>query len=296
MSLRLVISGSFRSGTTYLWEQFRKNNPDCVSLYEPCHEELPWKIDQFESEFASRQSLEKNLWQEYVDHAFQPLIRRAHPHIGEVFPKNFHSIESYIRSLAHHGEPQGLIIKTNRWLMHLDEIHQAFDAKLCHIVRNPFSVLDSMIRNDPPRGLLNLIADQFGWRHNVFYLKEMEAWLRLRHYGLNWNRTLIERLSNSINRDAVFLFCWIKMNLKALRDVKASNGIILCYETLASHRDLLEAHSKERLGVNLGRMTDLNSPVRPFFSKSELSHARGLASKTSSLYDFEELVELVQKQ
>jgi hypothetical protein len=296
MSLRLVISGSFRSGTTYLWEQFRRNNPDCVSLYEPCHEELPWKIDQFETEFGGRQNVEKNLWQEYVDHAFQPLIRRAHPHIGEVFPKNFHSIEPYIRSLAHHGEARDLIIKTNRWLMHLGEIHRAFDAKLCHIVRNPFSVLDSMVRNDPPRGLLDLIADQFGWRHNVFYLKETEAWFRLRHYGLNWNRTLVERLSTALNRDAVFLFCWTKMNLSALRDVKASNGIILCYESLASHRDLLEAHSKERLGLNLGDMADLNSPVRPFFSESELSRARALASKTSSLEDFEELLELVQQQ
>lgn len=299
MSLRLVVSGSFRSGTTYLWEQFRENNPDCVSLYEPCHEELPWKIDQYKYEYESLSGdtarLEKSVWHEYVDYNLQSLIRSAHPHIGEVFPKSFDSIERYIELLETHISSKNLIIKTNRWLMHLGDIHRSFNAKLCHIIRNPFAVLNSMTRNDPPKGIPSLIADRFGWRHDVFYLKQTEAWLRLRYYGINWDRTLAERLSNLINRDAVFLFCWIKMNLKALRDVRASNGIVLCYETL-KHQNTLEKECMEILGFNLGRMEDLRSPDKPLFTESELEHARKLAMKTASLRDFEELLGLVQPQ
>lgn len=224
--LKLVLNGSFRSGTSMLWQIVKDSNPGVFCFYEPCHPDLGDLIRQHPMG-TTNDLHEQVLFDEYYrafgsdDRSFDDPLSKS-----EVYPNTFDEVDARVAAFLHVDKPY--VLQTNRWHYFLNELHHAHGCGLMHVLRNPFRVWDSI---------------QSGVRDQGEFRYQFRRVLRNRTLGLFFGSDRIYEVargrhshptpvfSTSLER---FLVAWVLSNQAAVEATLSVGGTVLTYESILS--------------------------------------------------------------
>lgn len=265
MGIKLVVNGYFRSGTTAIWAELKRSNPGYKVLYEPCHEKLPLILD---SQIGKVEKLHgKSLWDEYgILDIRSTDIRRVHPNIGSVFPSNSLLLKGYLQYFEHFDD--NLILQTNRWHEFLGVVRDITEAKVVHVIRNPFDVYLSFKQSiykdtsGPSKAVSFFKNHVFGY--DFFYVDELYKFTKSRtSKGDTYYQGAKRRAKDLVKRRLEkFFYCWLFYNACAIEDCERRGGKVFLYENLANGTfenylkeygisfDSSNMHSKRDIGIN----------------------------------------------
>lgn len=251
MSVKLVINGYFRSGTTMLWGLLEQdlNDKDTVVLYEPFHTRLASYVRKSCSIKEVNELHGKDIWSGYRDKSINlEHLLRYHPSSPDIWIGRTIDIESYLSYL--NKIPQDVILQPNRAHFCLDLFDE--NTKLIHVIRNPIEVFLSIRKAHISFGsnknvfskIYRLITYPItGVR--AFETDVMFDWiLNNLGYPYDYYSSVNLRVFKSRSLFYKFVSNWIVSNYFAVKSIKERNGLILNYNLFvkedSSERDMLE--------------------------------------------------------
>lgn len=287
MSIKLIVNGFFRSGTTIIWRIFRDGNPTLAVFYEPCHGEIFGRIE------AERQSSDVDalhsmrVWSEYYERPeLLEKLRWHHPNLGGQLPLANKTCE-YIENFE--VMDQDCILQPNRWHFVLSDLTSKFGMPALHIIRNPNDVYSSIVDNffnlgSPiKRAAKRLVS--FVNPGRPFNLDQMAATITDRYDAHDPYNPIKSRLQS---RRKLFLKVWIRSNLQAIRSVGKENLIV--YEDLLSRPDAYAAELLRRYDLQFPYANLLRSKQCEFLSHHD---RRLLEKEVADLGMTDELTEIL---
>jgi hypothetical protein len=253
--IRIVLNGFFRSGTTLLWDWFRRALPDALCFYEPLHPDLE-RLARDELRTAEPHADHGLLlWEEYnrLPEGARAALLRDHPgRLG----RDWHDESDLFRYLDRfHELPGEVVLQPCRASGFLSGIASRYGARTVHMVRRPLAVLDSMIKSaSGSRYSLKRMLVPLLWRSRLvrgYDLQETSDWIRSREPG-------VERPHPSGILEQ-HLFVWTHSNHWAVEAIGSTNGTMIAYEELLADPKGVRA----RLERDLERDLPADPPLRP---------------------------------
>jgi hypothetical protein len=227
MGIILIVNGYFRSGTTAMWKMIKQCNKDKKVFYEPFHTKLFQKI---ENEFGLNKSHGIELWDEYRDmgNDFIQSLKSKYK-FGKYGFSN--DINDYIEYLEKFDEIESdIILQPNRLSFFLGEMVEYFNIQAIQLVRNPFNVYKSVIKNlrsNIFRSVLSPIVK--GYRLGSAYYSTIYICDYINKNHGKIDKYIFKR--RFINPWKMFIISWVNSNYYALRNPRV---IALPYEWLIS--------------------------------------------------------------
>ncbi len=232
--LKLVLNGSFRSGTSMLWKIVKDSNPDMLCFYEPCHPSLSDLICEHPEGHVN--DLHGYVLFDEYHHAFDMSEGVFNDALSQtkIYPDTYDQISERVSRFT--CLDQACVLQSNRWHYFLEELHSEYDCALMHVLRNPFKVWDSIQR---------------GIRQQGEFSYQIRRLLRNRSLGEFFGSDAIYQKSMKVHSLQPPLFLssferfivgWILSNDIAVKAVLAHSGTVLTYESiLSSGGDVLDA-------------------------------------------------------
>jgi len=244
MSNLIIINGFFRSGTTFLWRVIRDSS-DYVCFYEPLHPNL----EQFVTDKPSiHMTHGAELWNEYRE--LNELEKSKLFSLNKVINGGQPASEQAIKYLEFLSELRvKVLLQPNRasLLLH-DVLNFSTDAKVIHILRDPFEVWESMCKMAIYRGRYIFIKRYFPF---FAFIRGFELFKAGRDVDSFRNVSNFEMILNCIRFFGgkhylfrCFLRIWIQCNYSAIKAVEQQNGIIVSLENLITSKSLQVGVSK----------------------------------------------------
>ncbi|VAX24019.1 hypothetical protein MNBD_NITROSPINAE02-2215 [hydrothermal vent metagenome] len=290
MSIKLLINGFFRSGTTIVWKIFRESNPDIISFYEPCHEEILDRLELFQRKPYIDKLHNISVWDEYFKPpGLIPLIRRHHPNPGKgnIFPDNERDVVDYTK--VYDDLDIDVILQTNRWGLFLEEIHKELGAPIMHITRNPFDVYRSMQNVYFGQGSIvknitkNAFIDYFSKR--AFSISKMYEHIS-RKFGLRL-RQRKTKLDDEFNSEAfdMFFIVWSVTNYYAIKAMEDGKGLAITHEVMLQRPDGAKGVIEAEFGIAFNHGGILKQPTRAVFLSDEENKLLLKTAQELNIYD-----------
>ncbi len=249
MAIRWIINGYFRSGTTFLWDRFRKAvNDDVLCLYEPLHPDLPNFLEKGGRDDSGKRLHHLDMWSDYLhihpDH--RQLLLDRHPNRSANCDWSGQELAAYLEIL--HTLDEDVMIQTNRLHYDFTQVADMTGAPIVHILRNPVEVFHSIRHTyfsnvGKARGFIRRLA--YPLRGSRVF--ETDAWM---------NRAMkaFPRLYSVMKRDpqrllSCFVPAWIGANYAAVQSLSSHQGIICAYKELFLHPVALAEKLKLCLNV-----------------------------------------------
>jgi len=235
MSIRWIVNGYFRSGTTLLWDLCRKALPENgLALYEPLHPDLPT--------YASNAGCGpdplhgKDLWTDYKRIPREQLrqVFACHPNRDRAVAWSQNALWDYLD--RYHELPYPILLQTNRLHYELAEAGARYGAKVVHIMRHPLAVFRSIRRIylgavDGWRRAIRTVLYPFTATHAFEtrgFCRKALARMRTQIETCPWNPGLLH----------AFVPAWVVANSVALNIQEEANGMVLLYDELVSQPDV----------------------------------------------------------
>lgn len=268
-NLKLIINGSFRSGTSILWEVVKRSNPDMVCFYEPCHPDLlPLLKEHPKGRVNPLHGMV--VFDEYHDNFSDLTIFDDSLSRTKVLPESIEPVMERIARFELLGKPY--ILQANRWHLHLGELSRHYACPVLQLVRNPYRVWDSIQRGIRNQGKLSYQIRRFLVNRSLgdFFGSNRIYEICSRHAAIK-----PPRFSTSFER---FIVGWLLSNDRAVQSALRTGGEILLYE------DLCRSGGKVLKDLNLGGVRfDASGIIRQkasvFLNDSELRKLRSIARK-----------------
>ncbi len=274
MSIKLLINGFFRSGTTIVWKIFRDSNPDIISFYEPCHEEILDRLELFRNKPYIDKLHNISVWDEYFKvPGLIPMIQRSHPNLakGNIFPDNAGDVVDY--SKVYDDLDADVILQTNRWGLFLEEIHKELCIPVMHITRNPFDVYRSMQnvyfgQGSPAKNIVkNVFTGHFSKKafgilnmyENISGKFDIHTRERKTRLGARFNSKAFD----------MFFIVWSITNYYAIKAMEDGQGLALEYEAMLKRPDEAKEAIEAKFAVAFNHKGILNQPAREMFLSGE---------------------------
>ena len=249
MAIRWVINGYFRSGTTFMWERFRKGvSGDVLCLYEPLHPDLPDFLNNQGRDKSGKRLHKLDLWSDYIriPSDQRELLLKHHPNRSGNCNWSCRKLTDYLEIL--HSLDKDVMIQANRLHYNLTDVVETTGAQVVHIVRNPMDVFYSIRHTyftnvGRFRGFARRVAYPFRGSRAF----ETVQWM-------NRAMNVSPQLSTALkNRPQGFLPCfvpaWISANYAAIQSAIASQGVICVYEEMFLRATHLTETLQRYLGV-----------------------------------------------
>lgn len=290
MSIKLLVNGFFRSGTTIVWKIFRDSNPGIVSFYEPCHEEIMSRLDSFAKEPFTDTLHNVSVWDEYFEVAgLIDQIRQNHPNTGKgnIFPCEARDVVNYAK--VYDALDGDVILQTNRWALFMEDIHKALGTPIMHITRNPLDVYRSMQNVYFTQGSLakNLIKKNFKnhFAKKAFGILNMYEYVSRRFSRpARKRRTKLETEFNSVAFD-MFFIVWSISNYYAIKAMDNGKGTALTYETMLKYPFETQKTIEEKFGLAFNHEGILKPPTRKTFLTGEEQELLLKTAEELNVYD-----------
>lgn len=150
MTVQLILSGFFRSGTTVLFEAAERANPKHAVFYEPCHEQLAWHVRKYSEDRAAHPIHKRSLWTAYTRY---PGLADSlqHARSTDIFVPTVTDAEQAVAIVNEHVQVPA-IMQVNRWGYLLPDLQRRTGLPYVHILRNPTDVETSMRRYHQQQG------------------------------------------------------------------------------------------------------------------------------------------------
>jgi len=282
--IRLVVNGYFRSGTTLLWDFFRRELPDHLCLYEPLHSALPSMIRREQTSGRVNLLHGRHLFRDYTalgDERLEALLR-SHPNLESDGIRSTGALCEYLDHLQ--ACDRDIVLQLNRASFFLDVLHERYGAPVVHVVRHPLDVFRSMQRASSvaptslQRGVKRVLRRAV-MRLQFDLLKDYQ-WIE-RHQGYPPHRLdrWDVRFLTPLDPFRMLVLVWTVSNHVALAHLRRTDGLLLAYEALAADPE----GARDRLARHLGRpmREDLDvraGPGRPHDARSRARLARAVAA------------------
>lgn len=239
MSIKLVVNGYFRSGTTLVWELLKEHTNNYIVFYEPLHPSLPRSVTR-ENILQKKHSIGNIfVWKEYQnlnDNELKKLFLN-HPNLEKSGIENEIVFKNYFDILNHLNFDVAL--QPNRAHMFLDVFIQEYNAKVIHIIRHPLDVLMSiekrfyMSKNKLKEFIKKYFLKSI-YLHHTFEFDKDYNWL-LKHVGDLYHvqdHGMLASLGfkKNISYFEKFVIVWILYNYYAMIDIKKNGGLLQPYE------------------------------------------------------------------
>lgn len=214
---KVLINGSFRSGTSYIWKKFYDVYGSDV-LYEPCHENL--------NRFISKGQKEKvdplhgmAVWNVYTDlHA--DVIDSFFPY--QISSLHDFDIDGYVSRLEelHHAS---LILQANRWHFFYN-LFQDRGYRIFHVIRNPHEVYKSIYSAYSSQGgwckrqIKRVLPEQYigkkAFNNESFFRLSLEI------------KALEKKIIKEMSAKECFLYAWVIFNYYAIGSLGKNDKVI----------------------------------------------------------------------
>lgn len=259
MSIKIVLNGYFRSGTTFLGSYLKECFKHYKYMYEPLHRNLPYEVRKEAQNKAKNVLHDKFLYTDYqtLDESlllklyinrsnWEGIGTTSHPFLLKEYLKVFDSC------------PSDFTLKINRGSFFLDMINESFHPKIIHVIRHPLDVLASIenayFRDNIslPKSIIRRIFKPFVF-HKAFGIKDDFNWIS-RHFGVpvdqqnSWRKKYLERTDYF----GKFVVVWTLSNYWALKQLKGFNGLLLPYEFVLTNPE----KAKNQIGKYLGPLSE----------------------------------------
>jgi hypothetical protein len=239
MSLKLLVNGFFRSGTTIFWKILRDSNPSMSVFYEPCHEQILDNLKKFRQEPFDDEVQGFKVWDEYMTVAgLIEIIGANHPNLGRgnIFPEKADDVIAYAN--IYDQLDKDCVLQTNRWSFCVEQIGKAYDCRVIHIIRNPFDVYSSMQRVYMGQGsafkrmIKNVFNPFFAGR--AYGITDMYKFA-IRKFDQDYGG-LDDSSGFAVKESAfnMFLIVWTLSNFHAIKGLEAIGETVVVYEKLIS--------------------------------------------------------------
>lgn len=249
MAIRWIINGYFRSGTTFMWEKFRKaSSENVLCLYEPLHPGLPVFLNNQGRDKSGKRLHNQDLWSDYmrIPSDQRELLLKHYPNRSGNCNWTCRELMDYLEIL--HSLDEDVMIQANRLHYNLTDVGETIGARVVHVVRNPVDVFYS-IRHTyfTNAGQFRGFARQLAYPFRGSRVFETAQWM-------NRAMTVFPQLSIALkNRPQGLLPCfvpaWISANYAAIQSATASQGVICVYEEMFLRATHLTETLQRYLGV-----------------------------------------------
>ncbi|VAX18151.1 hypothetical protein MNBD_NITROSPINAE03-699 [hydrothermal vent metagenome] len=240
MSLKLLVNGFFRSGTTILWKILRDSNPSMSVFYEPCHEQIMDNLKKFRQEPFDDEVQGFRVWNEYMEiPGLMEKIDKNHPNSGRgnLFPEKAEDVVAYVE--IYDQLKKNCILQTNRWSFCLAEIGRAYDCRVIHIIRNPFDIYSSMLKVYMGQGsalkcLIKSALKPF-YAGKAYGIIDMYEFV-VRKFDHNYGK--LDGKSGLLFKESpfnMFLIVWTLSNYHAIKGLEAIGETVIVYEKFTSN-------------------------------------------------------------
>lgn len=254
MAIEVIVNGFYRSGTTMLWDILKQSNPEKNIFYEPLNPYLAYYIRKEEYYNTPNALHNLYLFQEYIrsDKNLIDKIIDKHPVLDHPLPNDKQRLYEYLNIF---DELDNSVLQVNRLHFHMTDIHERYNAKIVHIIRNPFDVYNSI--------LVDFYRSTYtkDWKWKYYYQYKFRKWydLHLNHFDIKPMYEFIQK-KYGYNQDYFhassdgtfnyFLVNWIVCNYHAIKSINDVNGILVTYEDVVSNT--------EKNFLNISNYTGLN--------------------------------------
>lgn len=285
-NLKLIINGSFRSGTSVLWKLVKQSNPDIVCFYEPCHPELlPLLNEHPKGRVNPLHGM--IVFDEYHESfpdltIFDDSLSRT-----AVLPESIEPIMGRIARFESLGKPY--ILQANRWHLHLEELSRHYGCPVLQLVRSPYRVWESIQRGIRNQGKLTYQIRRFLINRTLgeFFASNQIYEICSRHAAIKH-----PRFSTSFER---FIVGWLISNYCATQSALKTEGKIVIYEELChSGGEILKDFDLR--GVRFDECGMLHRKASVFLNDSELLKLRSIARKYGVTAELDRLIEVLESR
>ena len=222
MSIKYIVNGSFRSGTSFVWKEIKEQNNDLVVLYEPCHENLTALLAQGDDSLHGL-----DLWSEYLNNPdILSVVESNKPSPIYNYTDGAHL--KYLSELNSLDKP--LVLQTNRWHLYLERVRAVQkDVKYIHVVRDPCHVYNSILKAYVNQGSSKLTRCLKSLLPRDYIAKR--AFNTKNHYK---ECCRLVGVVPNINFSAwqMFLYTWIVSNEFVLDFIANESGFVFTYDKM----------------------------------------------------------------
>jgi len=236
MSIKLIVNGFFRSGTTIFWEIINRSNVGVQSFYEPFHPNLEKLIvDSRDGEVNSLHGL--NLWDAYCK--LNPTVLQSvlslNPNRGKhSFPDDDKAILQYLD--LYHSFDFDVVLQPNRLHFKLDLVAETYGSKIIHIVRNPLCVWESVCRISIEFAKFSKIRKHFGTLNTLRAFDQRKIYTHLIDKFELSSSTKYKLCS--FRPFYVFVFNWVSANYFAIKSIESVNGLVIDFDAFLKNRSI----------------------------------------------------------
>lgn len=277
MAIEVIVNGFYRSGTTMIWDILKKSNINKKIFYEPLNPYLMYYI-KLEA-FSHKPNPLHNmlLFQEYIETGPRLIekISSKQPMFNQAFPEDRNKLFEYLDIFQ---DVDNSILQVNRLHFHLTDIHNLYNAKLIHIIRNPFDVYKSIVVDF----YKNHYHSKWKLKYFIQYKLRKKYYLHFDHFDI---RTMYEFIQKkygygidsliAIDDDSFkyFLVDWIVCNYYAMRSIEEARGLLLTYEEIIvdSEKALNKIYQYTNLKVDGSDINNKHKYMYDYKKKYDLS-------------------------
>jgi len=301
MSIKIILNGYYRSGTTFLWKYLKDSFPEHISFYEPLHTELALSIHQEEKGGENNRLHGEFLWQEYLNLTSEKLsqIIAHNPNANKEGIKSEQDLLTYLDLFEEMKEK--VILQPNRLHFFIDTVSKEYNSKMIHVIRHPLDVYASM-----KKAYLNVKSPVYKIAKKLFYpgfwispgfdLSKEYRWINEnKKYPIdkrcNWFNKYF-----SLDHFGKFVVIWTISNYYAIKSIEKNKGLILVYEELVDNPKKISKDLEKFL------KTKFENPIRVKrknsfkFSNSELKRLVRAVKKYKIEKEFRYVIDRAKKR
>lgn len=259
MTIKLIVNGYFRSGTTLLWDITRKLLKDHVCFYEPLHHELAQLINSEKLLNEKNKLHQIYLFKEYskIDDFTLRRLLFNHPNYSKFGILNERVLFDYLN--IYNDMNFNVALQPNRLSLYLDIVLKKYKPKSIHIIRHPLDVYTSIkkayyTKDNKFEYLLKVILRPFLGKESADINKTYK-W-SLDHLGkpVNFNKSKLSYYINYFDIFGEFVVVWTLSNYYAIKAIEENNGLLLIYENLIKNSERELANISKYLGVKKNKI------------------------------------------
>ena len=309
MTIKIVVNGYYRSGTTLVWSILKKSlSNDYICFFEPLQEEIAVSIQREKKEKKKDALLKNFLWQEYLSLGEENLhkLLRNHPNVSEYGIFNELSLKCYFDIINKLSKP--ILLQPNRLHFFLDFFKSEYNPKIVHVIRNPLDVYLSIRDVDKTvfinNGRKNKLKYYFGRlirriypsiriRLGDFEVEKEYNWI-VRHIGLPYSKENSWRIK-FLHKPSFFekvVIIWVISNYYAIKSLNRFGGYLLVYEELLSSSNKVYKDLEENLFIKIKKRPHLLSNNSFKFSKRDITQLKKVVSR----YNLEEYFQFILQE
>lgn len=240
MSIKFIVNGYFRSGTTFIWKSLKDTLPRYLGLYEPLHPKLAEHIQKARIDHTKDPLHNEFLWDDYlaIEKEKMNSILLKHPNMTFFGIQSKEKLQDYLDEI--NTIKQDVFLQPNRMHFFLDLPKQRYNAKIVHVIRNPIDVFQSMrsaYYKNTPFWLFPIkkITENYNLqKKNAFQVHQDLHWI-IKHQKKSSPPNILKRIKLEYDLFGKFVFVWVISNYSAIRSIENNKGYLLVYEKLTQN-------------------------------------------------------------